>query len=180
MFGRLTADSARIVKRAQLEARGLGQDFLGTEHLLLALFGGGHAAARALQRLGVSRSALLEEYRGTGLCGPRVGTAPSRDALASVGIDLDEVRRRVDGAFGSGALEKTCSWQRAAALRCTDRTKRVLELAIRDAGDQEAGPEHILLGLISGPGLAADLLARRGVSPGAVRAALAREFPQPA
>jgi hypothetical protein len=29
------------------------------------------------------------------------------EALASIGIDLDEVRRRVDEAFGEGALDRT-------------------------------------------------------------------------
>ena len=29
------------------------------------------------------------------------------DALATIGIDLDEVRRRVEEAFGPGALERT-------------------------------------------------------------------------
>ena len=29
------------------------------------------------------------------------------EALASIGIDLDDVRRRVEDAFGPGALERT-------------------------------------------------------------------------
>ena len=29
------------------------------------------------------------------------------DALATLGIDLDEVRRRVEEVFGAGALERT-------------------------------------------------------------------------
>ena len=32
---------------------------------------------------------------------------PNADALASIGIDLDEVRRRVEAEFGAGALERT-------------------------------------------------------------------------
>jgi hypothetical protein len=35
------------------------------------------------------------------------------DALASIGIDLDEVRRRVEEAFGPGALERTRAGRRA-------------------------------------------------------------------
>jgi len=35
------------------------------------------------------------------------------EALASIGIDLDEVRRRVEEAFGPGALERTRAGGRA-------------------------------------------------------------------
>jgi hypothetical protein len=35
------------------------------------------------------------------------------DALASIGIDLDEVRRRVEELFGPGALERTRAGARA-------------------------------------------------------------------
>jgi len=36
------------------------------------------------------------------------------DALASIGIDLDEVRRRVEEAFGPGALERTQAGRRSS------------------------------------------------------------------
>jgi hypothetical protein len=35
------------------------------------------------------------------------GRVLDAEALASIGIDLDEVRRCVDQAFGEGALERT-------------------------------------------------------------------------
>jgi len=43
---------------------------------------------------------------------PRVRARPVQheldaEALATIGIDLDEVRRRVEEAFGPGALERT-------------------------------------------------------------------------
>jgi len=38
--------------------------------------------------------------------------APDAEALASIGIDLDEVRRRVEEAFGPGALERTRTGRR--------------------------------------------------------------------
>jgi len=41
---------------------------------------------------------------------PRV---PDADALATIGIDLDEVRRRVEEAFGPGALERTRAARRS-------------------------------------------------------------------
>ena len=33
-------------------------------------------------------------------------SAPDPEALATIGIDLDEVRRRIEEAFGPGALDK--------------------------------------------------------------------------
>ncbi len=33
--------------------------------------------------------------------------APDPEALETIGIDLDEVRRRVEATFGPGALERT-------------------------------------------------------------------------
>ena len=39
---------------------------------------------------------------------PRAEPRPlDAEALATIGIDLDEVRRRVEEAFGPGALERT-------------------------------------------------------------------------
>jgi hypothetical protein len=35
------------------------------------------------------------------------------EALASIGIDLDEVRRRVEEQFGPGALERTRAGRRS-------------------------------------------------------------------
>jgi hypothetical protein len=52
----------------------------------------------------------------------RNGSAPARerampdaDALARIGIDLDEVRRRVEESFGPGALERTRAMRRLAS-----------------------------------------------------------------
>ncbi|MDD7937315.1 Clp protease N-terminal domain-containing protein [Actinomycetospora lutea] len=105
---------------------------------------------------------------------------PDKAALASVGIDLDEVRERVEDAFGPGALEST----RAAGSRGRrwghipfDRAaKKVLELALREAirrGDRSIGTEHVLLGMLhSETGRAMPLLAARGVTLERMRAAL--------
>ena len=39
-------------------------------------------------------------------------SAPDPEALATIGIDLDEVRRRIEEAFGPGALERTRAGRR--------------------------------------------------------------------
>ncbi|MGH9184948.1 MAG: Clp protease N-terminal domain-containing protein [Acidimicrobiales bacterium] len=60
MFERFTVDARKVVVLAQAEARSLGQSFIGTEHLLLALLRDETtAAARVLLALGVN----FEELR---------------------------------------------------------------------------------------------------------------------
>jgi len=72
MFERFTDRARRVVVRAQEEARRLDHDYVGTEHILLALthesIGG--LAAKVLESLGADLDGareqvirLLEEYR---------------------------------------------------------------------------------------------------------------------
>jgi ATP-dependent Clp protease ATP-binding subunit ClpA len=99
-------------------------------------------------------------------------------ALATLGIDLDEVRRQVEEAFGPGALDRT----RAAGRRggwfsghipFGKDAKKVLELALREAIALEhnyIGCEHILLGMLHAEtGTAGQVLRSRGVRQDAAR-----------
>jgi ATP-dependent Clp protease ATP-binding subunit ClpA len=97
MFERF-ADSARqVVVLAQDEVRTADADHIGTEHLLLALAGEPSGpAGRALRGLGLDVAQMRDDARrkpGPGELDP--------DALALLGIDLDEVRRRVEAAGGT-------------------------------------------------------------------------------
>jgi ATP-dependent Clp protease ATP-binding subunit ClpA len=105
------------------------------------------------------------------------------DALRSVGIDLDEVRRTVEQTFGSGALERGAttggrSWTGHVPL--TPGSKKALELALREAihlGHRSIGTEHLLLGLVRDDACsAARILAARGADRERVRAAVLREI----
>ncbi|HWN26410.1 MAG TPA: Clp protease N-terminal domain-containing protein, partial [Actinomycetospora sp.] len=100
MFERFTDPARRVVVLAQEEARTRGDDRIGSEHLLLGICRATdtHGAALLAAR-GVTLREVEDDLRA-----PEV---PDRDALASVGIDLDEVRDRVEEAFGPGALEST-------------------------------------------------------------------------
>ena len=61
MFGGLTERAQRVLQLSQGEARRLGHDVIGTEHLLLGLVAEGTGiAARALQNIGIN----LEDVRG--------------------------------------------------------------------------------------------------------------------
>ena len=93
--------------------------------------------------------------------GPGAAPRIDADALATLGIDLDTVRERLEATFGPGALEQTragCTWM-------MPRLKEALAHALDLAGDQPVQDEHVLLGLLSvRDSLAAHLLGKRGVS----------------
>jgi ATP-dependent Clp protease ATP-binding subunit ClpA len=166
MFERFGDAARRAVVLAQEEAEALGHDYLGTEHLLLGLLAEGEGrAADVLARAGVTRDSVLEHLRGRDM--PLSGRVDA-DALAAIGIDLDEVRRRVEDAFGPGALLRTRTGCRAFARRFTPRAKRVLEVAWQEArkhGEDLADTEHLLLGLLEeGDGVAAKILGDYGVT----------------
>ena len=181
MFERFTREARETVRVAEREARALGHSWLGTEHLLLALVQGEGVAARVLARARVTREGLVAEYRGM------IDAAPDPAALSSLGIDLEEVRRIIEDAFGPGALEETAAWRRATRCspgartpRFTPRATRALELTLREAmdlGDRQLGTEHLLLALArEGEGLAARLLARRGLDHAVLRSVVADEL----
>jgi len=190
MFERFTADARDVVVRARDEARALGHSWVGTEHLLLA----------ALRRPDVPAvSVLLELGASYETCRAAVQSVLGEDralgtddaaALRILGIDLDEVRRRVEEDFGPGALEgppesspkrgilRRRRWRRTCPrpghLSFMPRAKRALERSLREAlalNDRHIGVEHIVLGLLDPKGnLAVDTLARLGVSPLCARA----------
>lgn len=180
MFERFTSAARKAVVQAQVEARQLSHPVIGSEHLLLGVLDEPDGlGGRALRRLGVNPAgvrASIVEIVGRG-CGHDLDA----DALRSIGIDLDAVRKQVEGAFGPGALDRPRGRCRRGRRRgyppFTPRAKKVLELALREAiyrKDGYVGTEHVLLGTLrEGRGLAALILARAGIDRVAVEAALA-------
>ena len=152
------------------EARRLGHHHLGSEHILLALTRDRDSvAAKALDRLGVPRKAIEEEIQRAPLNQPPAGIDPT--ALATLGIDFDSVRERVEQTFGEGALEAT----RSGCMRVEPWLKQALAQAVAEAGDEPVDDEHMLLALTATErGAAARLLARRDISTTDVRRSLGR------
>jgi ATP-dependent Clp protease ATP-binding subunit ClpA len=108
MFERFTDRARDVVVDAQASARRLGHGYTGTEHVLLALLQGDGIAARVLGGLGVTPAAVEREVLaevGRGPFGQR-----DAEALGAIGIDLEEVRRRVEASFGPGAGPGACPW----------------------------------------------------------------------
>ena len=69
MFQRFTDSARRVVVLAQEEARTLGHNYIGTEHLLLAMFGDADdLAAKILTQLGAGyddyRNRIIEKLSG--------------------------------------------------------------------------------------------------------------------
>ncbi|MEA2269328.1 MAG: hypothetical protein QOC64_1938 [Solirubrobacteraceae bacterium] len=179
MFERFTDDARAVVVAAQAEARALGHGWIGTEHLLLGMLADPEArAARLLARWEVDAGWARGEVERR-LAGGKPDL--DADAPAATGIDLDEVRDRVERTFGRGALARRRRGRGMvrATVPFTPRAKKVLELALREAlalGDRHIGSEHVLLGLVRAEdGAAARILRGRGVDRAAVRAALARD-----
>jgi ATP-dependent Clp protease ATP-binding subunit ClpA len=178
MFERFTDRARQVPVDAQASARRLGHGYVGTEHLLLGLLQGDGIASRVLASLGVTATAVEREIVAEVGRGP-LG-AGDAEALGAIGIDLDEVRRRVEASFGPGALQ----WRPGRCGRrprlltghipFTPRAKKVLELSLREAlalKHNYIGTEHILLGLVrEGEGLAMLVMTRLGAGPQAVRA----------
>jgi ATP-dependent Clp protease ATP-binding subunit ClpA len=156
---------------ASVESRRLGHDYVGSEHVLLALADhrDGRAAA-VLRHLGVTADDVRADILavvGEGFGAPTARI--DRDALAALGIDLDEVRRRIEATFGKGALERTS----AACTPVCPRAKQALQRASEDASGPLVTDEDVLAGLVSvADSVAARILASRGVTPERLRSAL--------
>ena len=151
------------------EARRLGHNYVGTEHLLLALLRRSEGGAtQVLSELGVSAERVEEALWPCVAAGaPRIDP----DALATLGIDFEVVQERLEETFGPGALEHT----RAGCLGVAPRAKMALAHALDHADGQPLRDEHILLGLLSVPdALATHVLGKVGVSLRAAEAIVAR------
>jgi ATP-dependent Clp protease ATP-binding subunit ClpA len=160
IFQRFTQHARQAVVHAADEARELRHESVRPEHLLLGVAAEtGGLAARILEDAGTSYAELrqvAEQFDA----GPETIDA---DALASIGIDLEAVRRRIDDAFGPGALERRTIRN---SIPFHPDAKRVLECALKEAKDLHhayIGTEHILLALASVRAPARDHLAASGL-----------------
>jgi ATP-dependent Clp protease ATP-binding subunit ClpA len=152
MFERFHADARQAVVVARREAALLGQRDIGCSHLLLGIMSEPDGpGALALSAAGLD----LADVRARITAATRPPAEPlDADALASLGIDLDEVRRATEASFGHGALDRAAhpapesSW---GAMRLTRPAKKSLEFALKAAVKLHSGhisSAHMVLGLI--------------------------------
>ncbi|WP_369137286.1 Clp protease N-terminal domain-containing protein [Modestobacter versicolor] len=123
MFERFTDEARAAVVLAQYEARTLRADRIEPVHLLLALAAAPGRGGEVLRGAGADpasvRSAVV-----------RSGGALDADALAAVGIDLDQVRAAAESAFGPGALDRPGDG-RPGHIPFAAGSKRALEESLR-------------------------------------------------
>jgi len=163
MFERFTDRARTVVLAAKTKAQERGDDEIHLVHMLYGLAASDGVAARALTALGVDAAAIERELGRAGAAGgaPGGGAADEGDddaeALAAIGIDLDEIRRRIEESFGPGALQRVpltpkgpLNWT-GGRFRIDDQAKLSLALSIREARAMRhsyIGTEHLLLGVL--------------------------------
>ena len=152
----------QIMRLAEGERRRLGHPYLGEEHLLLAVLAHGANPAAAML---TDRGLLLDTTRGQIA---RIVTASGpvakddTDVLREFGVDVAQMRRRLESTFGTLAVHEAerrvrrrpwwrgRAWhsplcgppyliKRAEFIACTTAGKR---------GQVEIGPEHLLYGVL--------------------------------
>lgn len=153
MFERFTKELRRVVLDSVKLAADAGAGKARPEHLLLTLATAEESlGARVLAAYGVTatqlRGALANNTRRAGLTDDEVA------ALRSVGIDAEEVFRRIEEAFGADAFDESPSAPRRRGRiggPFDPRARKVVELSLREAialGHRQIGSEHLLLALV--------------------------------
>ncbi len=169
MFERFTKPARRVVEQAADVAAEARASHVRPEHLLVALVDhGDNLAVQVLTDLGAPPGKLratLEDRRSRYLDG--LGDEDA-EALATIGIDLHEVLRRIGRGSGEG--------RRRGRPRFSRESKKALELSLREAillRHNYIGTEHILLGLVrGGDPVVRDTLAAFEITATELRAAI--------
>ncbi len=190
MFERFSAQARAAVVEAQVLARTWRTEQIGTAHILAAAVRApagdtsdpqSPVAARALGQLGVDVDTVVEA--AARLAQP---DALDADALAHLGINLDEVRARTDATFGPGSLDGAgqITGHRASRHISFDASaKKMLQVALREAvhaGHKQIDTGHLLLAAVRLDDTTAHrVLADLGLDPAAVRAATAAAWSEP-
>ena len=162
---------------AAADARERGDGAIDTGHLLRALYAvPDNLAARWCWRgsrcgARTSRPTWPTRRRPAPLDRP-----PDAEALAALGIDLDEVRRQVEEAFGPGALDRARAPRGTARRAATSRSPGGEEGAGAGAarggarcGTTTSAPSTCCSGCCTATGAAQDVLVARGVRLDAAR-----------
>ncbi|GAA0574358.1 Clp protease N-terminal domain-containing protein [Paractinoplanes ferrugineus] len=197
MFERFTTGAREVVTGAHQAARDLGNQHIGTEHVLISMLRDENGTvARLLRERGLDAATARDDVRrlaGGTEPGPSRAETEAEDAAAlkAIGIDLDKVRAAIEENFGAGALQLPQALPRKRGffgrlyasgghLPLTPRAKKLLELALREAvrlHQNFIGPEHIMLGLLrEGEGLAARVLTEHRIKFDDLRTELERSL----
>ena len=167
MFERFTKDARRVVASATTIAQSATASEIRPEHLFRALLDDeASLAVRVLADSGATAGALRDELDRRRMRYVDGLDADDAEALAAIGIDLDEVVRRIDRNLGGIP-------DRHGVPRMSRPSKKVLELALREAialHHDYIGTEHLLLGLArEGDRVVRDTLSVFDIAPAQLR-----------
>jgi ATP-dependent Clp protease ATP-binding subunit ClpA len=177
VFERFEPAARQAFVDARNEAGRAGQDKIRSEHVLLGLLAEPGPAADALTAAGLR----LEDLRARVRRGADYDLPGGldADALSTVGIDLDAVRRATDAAFGPGALDRVAVPGRSR-LRIDNDARQTLVGALRQAerlGQRRITSGHMLIGILDQPRSGAlAVLAQAGADIAALRADVLRRI----
>ena len=146
MFERFTKPARAVVTAAGQHAVEATASEVRPEHLLQGILDQqGCLAVEVLAVLGASAEGLREELDRWRMRYVDGLDADDAEALRAIGIDLDEVVRRIDRNLGGSGV------RRGRQPKFSRDSKKVLELALREAlalRHNYIGTEHLLLGLV--------------------------------
>jgi ATP-dependent Clp protease ATP-binding subunit ClpA len=148
VFERFAHEARHAVVVAQEEARDLRAEQIEPVHLLLALARDPGRGGAALRSVGLDHAAVRDALTRSG--GPL-----DADALAAVGIDLEQVRAAAESAFGPGALDRG-PLGRTGHIPFSGGAKRALESALRHVlaqprrrRDRVIDTGHLVVGVLA-------------------------------
>jgi ATP-dependent Clp protease ATP-binding subunit ClpA len=178
-----TSPAAAVIADALERARAGGTSQIAEEHLFAALLSNPDSRP-LLGRLSApdEAEAVWAEVRGARRRGGI--TAGEQEALAGLGIDLDEVVAQVEAQLGEGALDGTRTpARRGWRVSMSPEAIAVLNAAQRQkaaCGDRDLAAQHLVLGFLAQPGLFADALRARGITVASALEAMGGNGPQTA
>jgi len=170
MFERFTKAARETVEDAVTIARGASAGEVRPEHLLAAMLDHEDClAARVLAGLGAPPAEVRRVLDGLRMRYVDGLDADDAEALQAIGIDLDEVVRRIDRHLGTPRSRRRPPFSRGS--------KKALQLALREAialRHNYIGTEHLLLGLARQEDrVVADTLGSFGIERATLRARVA-------
>lgn len=180
----------RVLSAAMALARELGHRRTGSEHLLLALSTDGSPVTAVLTRHGATAQAVRHAVLRAGPHG--AGAAADREALATLGVDLDRLlhhfgARSLDRAparepllpLGAARARRRCAGMNPPlGLDAQASYEASLRLALARR-EREHRAEHLALALSALDPGAAWVLHTAGIDRPALLADLATSFPPP-
>lgn len=140
---RFTDRARRVLVAAQELAAERGH-FIDAEHILEAVASSGGIGGRVLTESGLDVTTIRDKVLGLH---PAVNRPPASAALASLGIDVDEVRSSIVENHGEAAAQMAGDNQPPFSVE----GKQTLEECVRamvSLGHEHLGTEHLLLAVL--------------------------------